>query len=309
MQRTRRFSEVISAVALCALCFVGPSAHSQGVSAQASIKNTSPEAEIKLLRQLVSALEGRVHELEKKAEDVKNNTDEDAQAKKIEQRLTAIEQELHREKAEVAKNDTQETNLEQRLAAIEQQQAKPPKDAARNPAQSASGNASSRVKAPFVVYDDIGHEVLRVELNSETKAPRMVLGNPSGAHVLLAANDTEKISGLQLYVDKDKIAVALRGEKAHAYVGVIPPEGGHSGYLGNRAGEFGLYLSSGNIESVKLASRDAGEGFLGLADASGEIMVDAGTSPEGVGLVRTGPQCCAPPGAGPHEYLRGKKKK
>src|SRR5882724_8913173 len=72
------------------LCLVAPSAWSQ-IAARANAVPTSPDAQLKALRQELSALEGRVHELEKKAEDVKNNDDESAQAKKVEQRLAALE--------------------------------------------------------------------------------------------------------------------------------------------------------------------------------------------------------------------------
>src|SRR4051794_30502777 len=55
----------------CSLCFAAPQAWSQ-VTAHAAVTAPSPDAQLKQLRQQLSALEGRVHELEKKADDVKN---------------------------------------------------------------------------------------------------------------------------------------------------------------------------------------------------------------------------------------------
>jgi TolA-binding protein len=74
----------------CSLCFAAPQVWSQ-VTAHAAVAAASPDAQLKQLRQQLSALEGRVHELEKKADDVKNNDEDDAQAKKFERRLAAIE--------------------------------------------------------------------------------------------------------------------------------------------------------------------------------------------------------------------------
>src|SRR5450755_2866319 len=88
------------ALALAAVSFCG--AHSANPQAtgshagmevtvgRAGVANASPQAEIKILRQELSVLEGRVHELEVKAGDAKS-PDDDAPAKKIEQRLAAIE--------------------------------------------------------------------------------------------------------------------------------------------------------------------------------------------------------------------------
>lgn len=216
-----------------------------------------------------------MHELEKKAEDVKNNTDDDAKEKKVESRLVALEQ-------------------AQKKSAADQE---PPQQ-----------ESISHAKAPFVVYDDDDHPIFRVELSPKTKAPRVTVGNPLGAHAVLAASDADKLAGLLLFAGQDasKAQVALFGEK-QSYLVLTSAETRQQMLLGTAPdGRYGLFISKNDVGSVALTSTDDGAGYLGLANKAGEFVVEAASKPNGVGIVRTGPKCCPPPGAvGPHAYIVG----
>ena len=264
------------------LCLATTPAWSQ-IAAHASTATTSPEAQLKSLREELSALEGRVHELEKKAEDVKNNDDESPQAKKVEQRLAALEKEQAKLEAEEAGKERAEKGEEAAL---------------------------SHAKAPFVVYDDDGHVIFRVGLNPSTQSPRITLGNAVGAHVVISANDEVKSSSIRMYGGnntEDSDVLLLAGELS--LLQLKSSEADRQTILGSgKDDRYGLFLSRGDIGSAALTSTDTGSGRLEIANSKGDIVAQGGAKPNGIGIFLTGPSCCSPPGAlGPHQYILGRQ--
>ncbi|MDP9088090.1 MAG: hypothetical protein M3O26_05025 [Pseudomonadota bacterium] len=259
-------------------------ARSQGLGAHASVTSSAPTEEVKLLRQQLNLLTGRVTELEKKAEDVKNNSDDDVQTKKMEQRLAAIE--------------TSQAQLAAELATAKK-------------AEVANGGAShaaagSRVQAPFQVFDEKGKVIFRVGLDAEHETPEAVIGDAEGGHIWFVAGKDRSFA--RFYRSKDRGGVQIVASPQEAYVAVKKPEEDVMAYLGSEAdNEFGVFLSHGKTNSARLVIRPSLAGRLTLSDTDGSVTVEAGTMDNGKGQVKTGPFCCKPPGAiGPHQYIEGR---
>lgn len=262
---------VVAALAGTLLWAAG--AHSQSLTAQTSATNSSPQNEIKLLRQELTVLTGRVQELEKKAGNAKNNTDD--------RRLVAIE-------------STQST-LQAELSGLKTAQT--------------SNAVGSHVQAPFIVYAD-GKVIFRVGRGGPSNTPEAVLGDEAGSHILLAARNTAAMA--LFYNPKDKgntPGLEIVNVDDASYVNLH--KGDNRAQLGSVSeGDFGVELSHGGLIKASLVTRrESSAGKLTLMNAPGDIVVEAGSLLTNVGIVRTGPKCCKPPGAiGPHQYIVGRTK-
>jgi hypothetical protein len=298
-QKWMEKSMIKQLVALCALTAAMAFASAQSITAGATkpapISGTNDQ--IAVLRQQVIVLSGRVLELEKKA-DQANNSDDDVQSKQIEQRLGAVER------------------AQAKLQEAEKTDASP----------ASNDGSASHAKAPFVVYDDQGHAIFRVEVGMKTGMPRMIVGNELSAHAVLGANNNIGSAGLQLYGADDNGSIQLAGGK-QTYLKVGTPVDKQSitispasliatskdlaqqALLGLTAeGNYGLFISRGNTGSVVLQTSSTGAGYLSLSNKQNEVVAEGGSKPNGVGIFRTGPSCCKAPGAvGPHQYIVGKE--
>lgn len=196
------------------------------------------------------------------------------------------------------------------IALMERERGTQPNDAMKKPGEAGKGSIGSKVGAPFVVSDDAGHELFRVELGPVSKQPRFVLGNESGAHVVVAADDEQKKAEIQLFgPSKDKSSALIEASK-NPGLQIVTADRAHRANIGLASnGALAFVLTYNEVHSASLYSGPTGEGYLGLFDASGRTMVEAGTLGEGVGEVRTGPQCCSTPTVGPHTHIRGRKPK
>jgi hypothetical protein len=269
----------------------------QGVPTHATNGSSAAQDQVAVLRQQLVALAGRVRELEKKAEQANNISDADPHSRNIEQRLTAVE------------------HGQQKLETAQKQDHGP-----ENP------GAASHVQAPFVVYDDAGHAIFRVEIGVRSKAPRVIVGNELGAHAVIGASDEQKASALLLSGEagSDVAVEIIGGASSHLKVAsskdkrntvitasslkVSSQSSNLQALLGlSGGGDFGLFVSRGDIGSVTLSAAGSGAGYLSLSNAKNEIVAEGGSKPNGVGIFRTGPSCCKPPGAvGPHQYIVGR---
>lgn len=287
-------------VTLCTLMGSLNFANAQSITASAGKSNSesSSSDQIAILRRQIIVLAGRVLELEKKA-DQASNSDEDTQSKQIEQRLTAVERaqsKLQSEEKTAAKAENTDASV-------------------------------SHAKAPFVVYDDGGHAIFRVEVGMKTGMPRLIVGDELSAHAVLGANNNIGSAGLQLFgggdakgsvqvvggkqtylqvgspTDKQSIAISAASLKATS------KDTGEQALLGlTTDGNYGLFISRGNTGSVVLQAGSTGAGYLALSNKNNEVVAEGGSKSNGVGIFRTGPSCCIPPGAvGPHQYIVGKE--
>jgi hypothetical protein len=233
-------------------------AGAQGLTAKATASATSPEAEIKVLRQELSALEGRVHELEKKADDAKNDGDDADKEKKLDQRLNAIE------------------NTQKKFESDEEK---------------AQQQGTSHAKAPFVVYDKDDHPIFRVDENAHNGA-RLLVGNALGSHVVIIANDQEKVAGLQIAngIIQDQSQIELRADKA-SRIYVASPDNALYAVMGARPdNSHGVsVLSKDGTTLAFFGAKSIGKGYLDLDAPDGSVMVEAGMLNSHVGYVLTNP--------------------
>jgi hypothetical protein len=257
---------VTFACAAAALSLVYREAGAQGVNAKATVANASPEAQISLLRQQMSALEARVHELEKHADDAKSSGDDDAKEKKLEKRLAVIEQ--AEEKLQSSQEAAQKRESEQ---------------------EGGQQHGASHARAPFVVYDKDDRPIFRVELGP--RGPRMTVGNPLGTRAVLGTADDVKLAGLQLFdgADSDGARVNLFGTTNPTLTMISTGKKQQTTLGGSSDGSFGLTFSGGSTPAGFLGTKADGKGYLELNDSSGLKMVEAGSLDKHKGYVLTTP--------------------
>src|SRR5688572_29271139 len=137
----------VTSVALLALSTASV-ASTQGISGTANAAQPNTAADVKVLRQQVVTLETRVAELEKeKVELAKGETDDDARMKKLEQRLATLEK-----RPETGKPDNAG------------KQDRPDDD------------DPLTVRAPFVVLDEGGKTIFRVDIAPADNRARIMVG-------------------------------------------------------------------------------------------------------------------------------------
>ena len=262
-----------------------------------------------------------------------NGADADSSA-----RLTAMQQQLNQLGARL---DTLEknlgggamsgsiTNLDARLGAVEAQVSGLQKSVDRPPnptsapadqqtfhvgpeifarVQALENQLKHGVTAPFVVRDASGKSILQVDGDEE--ASGILIGDPKGEHVSIGTS-TGDGSALVIMDQKRTPIIGMVGGKdpgigieagtRSATIGT-----GNTANTGNNQA-FGIFLYDNNINTANMTLGKDG-GLFNLADTSGNITVDAGTSKKGRGIVRTGPSCCKPAGLfGPPQYLLGRE--
>jgi hypothetical protein len=229
-------------------------------------------------------LERRVEDLEEEGSDVieaGGADDAEAIAKKVEQRLASLEKTVAQRKDEtgpnVKSNDTDD-------------------------------DEPFTVRAPFVVRDDEGHTLFRVDVPPDIGGARAIIGNPVGTRLTLIAADDD-VATLTMRDASNKLRIGLSGSGSDKDVTGISVHGKDTvATLGETPdNRFGLLLYRGDIGSVTLTTRSTGSGYLALTNSSGAIVAEGGSKENGIGIFRTGPSCCLPPGAmGPHQYIVGK---
>jgi hypothetical protein len=212
------------------------------------------------------------------------------------------------DRAELAALQKQVANLSQQVMAA----AEAARAAAVNNGSAASrvvapskGSAASRVVAPFEVVDARGKPILTVR---------------------------EEPRSMQLLDDKGQIVVAVSALAAGGFVKARAGDGSLETVMGvnhkyagfvlrqgdNARGSFSIAedgkpiinMSNDNfVNVVALAQGASGGGYLQLGDASGNAMVEALTTSDGIGLVRAYP--LGTPGAGliglPGTFILGRK--
>ena len=221
------------------------------MSASASVTPPNPTATIDALRQQIAALEKRVTELEKpNADDLKDDSEQEAATKKLEQRLA---------------------NLETR-----------------------SGDGSDTpltVTAPFIVVDRKGKPIMWVgeagEKEGEGGFSRgMYIHNAAGfsvAHVGALAEGTGRI-----YVASTASGPAVGMYMSDKGGRIFMRHEGHTVFAVDKQ-SLTLY-NSAELATVALQTAEQSKvGRLILFDASGKVMVQAGTTDKQVGAVFAGP--------------------
>jgi hypothetical protein len=210
--------------------------------------------------------------------------------------LAALQQRVEALSEQVATADRKTAALTQRLAALEA--------APRTPAAKSS-QVGSRVIAPFEVVDKAGKTIFAVKaeprglvlLDGQGRTVVASSALPAGGFVKARAADgsLETVMG----VNGKYAGVILRqGDKARGSFAIAED------------GKPILNMTNDNFVTVlALTQGSTGGGYLTLGNASGESTVEAGTTAEGVGLVRAFP--LGNPGAGlvgmPGTFILGRR--
>ena len=226
--------------------------------------------DVTALRDRIAGLDGRVAELERKVEELERKG------------IDALKAASDKSAAEARLK-----TLEQRLASIEKTQAAENTRNGRGgkPAPAGADEPMS-VQAPFVVRD--GNRVIfRVDVPDDTQQPRLVIGNPVGARVVLGMTKEEN-PNVVLYTRDNRFRAAMMGDAEHPQI-MLSSRPGTAILMMQDAG--GLLQFNNNANAiVTLGLSENGNGRLQLADAAGTTMVEAGTNASGFGIVRAGPQ-------------------
>jgi hypothetical protein len=213
--------------------------------------------------------------------------------------LAALQQRVATLSERLAVANQQAAALSQRMAALEAAP-KPPAPAGKG------GQAASRVVAPFEVVDQAGKAIFAVR-----PEPRgLVLLDSQGRQVVLASALAE--GGFFKARSGDGSLETVMGVN-NKYAGfVLRGTGGKSrgSFAITEDGKPILNMTNDNfVTVVALTQGSTGGGYLALGNAEGASTVEAGTTPEGVGLVRAMPN--GNPGAGlvgmPGTFILGRK--
>lgn len=224
-------------------------------------KTSKPAPPVKpmTLEQRIEALEKRVEELEKTIDEFEIGDDtESARDKK----------------------------LEERLAAIERAQKAAGRAAGPGAAKPGDDDQPLTVRAPFVVMDEDGKTLMRVDKSPASDGARMIIGNPVGSRVLLGVQRGDG-AGFQMFDNAGVQRVAIGAVSSSTLLKLE-----HKNFAvrittdaveGNTVSLF-----KGDVISARMASGPGGNGRMVLSSGSGLTMVEAGSA-DGLGVVRTGP--------------------
>ena len=222
--------------------FVQAAVHSQGISAQATVKPSDPTRDVATLRQQVLALEKRVAELEK--------------------------EELEKFKGDDLADDAAARKLEQRLAKLEGAQQTAKNDGKTGTKPDAAGDDKPMtVRVPFVVQDKSGRTIFEVDTSADGR-PIVVVSSSLGAAAILGIDPLGK-SSLRLF------------NAQHASVRLSAESEGGALSLENKTRKEAVTLSvdRGNAGLVKVFSA-AGRAVTALSSnaSGGQVLVADGQS-------------------------------
>jgi hypothetical protein len=237
------------------------SANAQGAAAIPKIVQAAPakDSQNPLLKR-IEDLERRVKELEDAENaDVKDERSDDAQTVKIEARLASLEK--------AARSDAA--------------------DAKSGGLTGGTSAAPVTVRAPFVVQGAGGRPLLRVdEVEGRVRA---IVGDPEGARAVMGVNP-QGVASVLAYDASNEFRAGFAGFPEAPWVRVL----GKSGAVVNigmaREGNQPLItVGTAAHNVVTIRATPGGFGELSIANNTGQNVVEAGTTKDGLGVVRAGP--------------------
>jgi hypothetical protein len=240
-------------------------------SAHAQTAKPATDPQLDQLRQQVATLERRIVELEKvKGGVLHGGTITDAaRAKTLEERLASLERALESKNADWSKAGAQ------------------------------------TVRAPFVVVDENGKTLFRVDLAPGSNRARVAVGDPTGLHVHLGQN-VEGGATVAIMNNATDGNLYLIGSPRNSYIGIKNKE--RLIDLGTDTDRAIMRILNGSGNPI-ITLRGENNGIFELGNQAGTTLVSAGVTPEGTGAVSAGP-AAAPTGPGiPPSFIRGVKKK
>lgn len=205
--------------------------------------------------------------------------------------------ELEKEKVELAKDDTDDDTrvkkLEQRLATLEKRpETGKPENAGKQPP--GDDDEPLTVRAPFVVLDEGGRTIFRVDIAPGQDRARIMVGNPIGARAEIGPNAYDGAS-MVLYDSANTMRAGVSGGKVESHLLLRGPKTGVELDADSIGGNLTLFNSAG-LGSARLTIGKGGSGNFTLGNAAGATVVQAGANGNGVGLVQAGPRMGGPIG-------------
>jgi hypothetical protein len=144
-----------------------------------------------------------------------------------------------------------------------------------------SKQVTSRVSAPFEVLDPSGNAIFRVTANIATDEPtrsaQVLIGKTPSGNYWLRMRTAAGAEALDLGMNA----------KGQGYMLAYDPTAGKARSLFGWKGVT-LFAADGN-DAASMVTGDGGGGMLVLSKA-GQMMMEAGSTAEGRGVVRVGPQ-------------------
>ncbi|HLG59785.1 MAG TPA: hypothetical protein VI485_30880 [Vicinamibacterales bacterium] len=237
------------------------SANGQGAAAIPKIVQAAPakDSESPLLKR-IEELERRVKELEDaEIADVKDERSDDAQTAKIEARLASLEK-AARPEAAAAKGGT--------------------------PLTAGTSGVPVVVRAPFVVQGAGGRPIFRVdEVDGRVRA---ILGTSEGSRAVMGVN-AEGVASVLLYDASNGLRAGMTGFQDRPSLMATSKGGGIVAMGMDTAGQPSILVGTKAANVVTIRATPGGFGELSIANNTGQNVVEAGTTKDGLGVVRAGP--------------------
>jgi hypothetical protein len=217
-------------------------------------------ADSQALLKRIADLEKRVKDLEKERElDFKSEQEDDAKAARLEERLAALERAPRLEGGSGRGSGTATTT-----------------------------GVATRVQAPFEVVSRDGRPIARIVEWGELAGGVYVFGKGGGSPIAILGPIKDEPGGRVAVFQADGTGSSLTAASQGATLTLRTPGSKASVFL-QAAGQMDLF-NAGGTAAFSVTARTAGNGRLTLGDADGNTMVEAGSSRDGVGIVRAGPR-------------------
>ncbi len=163
----------------------------------------------------------------------------------------------------------------------------PSKPTPRKPSDQPADNQSSTVRAPFVVKDNSGRIVFKVDVGPGGNGARATIGNAAGNRIEIGPGSGGS-AAVTIFDDSNTALAALVGDPKGSFVRVKDSE--QSALLGRLESEGrGLSLRKGANEFVTLSPDKTGAGTVKVFGASGSAVAGLYADATGGQLVLTGP--------------------
>jgi hypothetical protein len=246
----------------------GGAVQAQRLGAAAQTVPANPAAEIVRLRLMIDALERRVEELE-------------------EQEITDLKDKAA-EATEAASQEAKAAQFEQRLASLERAQQGNQSSRPVESSEPDSTGGSLTVVAPFTVLDESGRTIFRVDMAPQENRPRIMVGNPIGARAEIGTNVSA--ASIALFDTENTVRAAMIAGQTESSVWFRNATRiGAELKADSLGGALTLFNLSGH-DVARVATGRGGAGIFTLRNAAALTVINAGSTPEGVGVVQAGPR-------------------
>ena len=142
------------------------------------------------------------------------------------------------------------------------------------------------LRAPFIVKDNAGQIIFKVEVAADRNLPRAVVGNPAGAHVEMGPA-VGGASMVGLFDNSGKMLSTIVADPKGSYVRV--QDGTQSAGFGRIEKDgIGLFLRTGDKEFAEIAADKAGAGILRIFGQGGKPVGGMFADSEGGRLALSG---------------------